>query len=165
MILGNNSVGSYKRNLSKWKYLTERQKWDHHHKFIINETEHQPSRYFCRRKTSLLLTHKVTTANQDPNHTGNSFWQWRWWGRALTSPWAEANNGGLQRLKESCTTHLWNHWFMGHEMRQGEGNISSYRDSILFLSFWLGYCCQDNFIFKWQLLQLTKVRRALKKSS
>lgn len=89
------------------------------------EVHHQwdkASGYVCRRKAILLLTQMVITANQDSKHTGNSLWQCRWWGRALTSAWAEANNGNLK-----ISAWLTSHWFMCHRMRQGEVKRSSYR--------------------------------------
>lgn len=81
--------------------------------------------------------------NQDPNRAGDILWQWRWPGGALTSLWAETNNRELQRLKDPCLTVLLSHWFMGHGMRQGEGDMPFYSDGIL-LCFQLDYCCQDN---------------------
>lgn len=81
--------------------------------------------------------------NQGPNRAGDILWQWRWPGGALTSLWAETNNREMQRLKDLCLTVLLSHWFMGHGMRQGGGDMPFYRDGIL-LCFQLDYCCQEN---------------------
>lgn len=58
------------------------------------------------------------------------------------------NNRELQMPKDSRLTVLLSAWFMGHGMRQGEGNVPFYSDKILFLCFQLGYCCQDNCQFE-----------------